>query len=186
MKKLKNIRGRTSRKERLAETHKLNARRTRAFGDLRYKAGSWDRERRVIARCDYTDEGLEVRYIVTNIENVVAKLVYEQIYCRRALCENWIKDIKETRCDRMSCSQFKANAFRLLLHALAYILIYQVQKRLSGKTSVSQFQRNFVHIAVLVRENRHTVQFRFAKSYHAAKAFRTCSKRFGAESLLAA
>jgi hypothetical protein len=186
MKRLKTIRAITGREERQAENHLLNARRARAFGDLRYKAGSWDRERRVIARCDYTDEGLEVRYIVTNIENVVARLVYEQIYCRRALCENWIKNIKETHCDRMSCSQFLANAFRLLLHALAYILIYQVQERLSDKTSVSQFQRHFVHIAVLVRENRHTVQFRFAKSYHAAKAFRACSKRFGAQSLLTA
>ena len=142
--------------------------------------------RRVIARCDYTDSGMEVRYIVTNIENVVARVVYENIYCKRALCEMWIKSVKETRCERMSCSQFKANAFRLLLHALAYILIYQVQQRLPERTSITQFQRNFINIAVRVQESRHTVHFRISQSYHAAKAFRTCSKRLGAESLIVA
>ncbi|MBK9282473.1 MAG: transposase [Candidatus Obscuribacter sp.] len=34
------------------------------------RARSWDRERRVIARCDYTDSGLEVRYVVTNLQDI--------------------------------------------------------------------------------------------------------------------
>lgn len=186
IKRMKEIRAIPSRTDRLDAERQFNGRRARAFGDLRYKAGSWDRMRRVIARCDYTDSGMEVRYIVTNIENVVARLVYENIYCKRALCEMWIKNVKETRCERMSCSQFKANAFRLLLHALAYTLIYQVQQRLPERTSISQFQRNFINIAVRVQESRHTVHFRISQSYHAAKAFRTCSKRLGAESLIAA
>jgi hypothetical protein len=183
---LKKIRGIPSREERLEENDQFNSRRVRTFGDFKYKADSWDRERRVIARCDYTDAGLEVRYIVTNITKVVAKLVYEQIYCRRALCEGWIKNMKETNCHRMSCSQFKANAFRLLLHAMAYSLIHQVQMRLPTRTSFTQFQRKYIFVAVHIKENRHTVHFRMAKSYSHAKEFRQCAKRLGAQSLVAA
>ncbi|MBK9282470.1 MAG: transposase [Candidatus Obscuribacter sp.] len=58
----------------------------------------------------------------------------------------WIKSIKETRCDRLECSQFKSNMFRLLMHALAYILIHQVQIRLEQNGSVTQFQRTFIHV----------------------------------------
>ncbi len=183
---MKRIRGITSKDERLEENGEFNSRRVRTFGDFKYKAGSWDRERRVIARCDYTDSGLEVRYIVTNITKSVAKIVYEQIYCRRALCEGWIKNMKETNCQRLSCSQFKANAFRLLLHAMAYSLIHQVQLRLPVRTSFTQFQRKYISVAVHIKENRHTVQFRMAKSYTHAKEFRQCAKRLGAKSPVAA
>lgn len=184
--KVKEIRGTTQRSERLSKNARLAERRARVFGELIYKAGSWDRERKVIARCDYTDEGLDVRYVVTNIIGLAAKDIYEKVYCRRAMCEMWIKNIKETRCNRMSCGQFKANAFRLILHGLAYTLMHQVQLRLGEKTSIAQFQRNFIHVAVHVRETRHLVQLRMAKSYHAAKAFRLCSKRLGAGDLVAA
>ena len=61
----------------------FQSRRIRTFADFKSKADSWDRERRVIARCDYSDDGLETRYLVTNITKPVARLVYEQIYCRR-------------------------------------------------------------------------------------------------------
>jgi hypothetical protein len=167
----------------------MQGRRVRVYGDFFYQAGSWDRERRVISRCDYTDEGHDVRYVVTNIRHYTASQIYEDIYCQRALAEMWIKNLKETRCTRLSCSQFKANMFRLLLHALAYLLIHQVRLRLPEhcqRMSVAQFQRNFVHVAVQVYERNDLVCFRIAQSYHAASAFRLASKRLGATSLLAA
>ncbi|MBS1993985.1 MAG: IS1380 family transposase [Cyanobacteria bacterium SZAS LIN-3] len=184
--KVKEIRGTVNREERLSKNAAFEERRARVYGEFMYQAGSWDRERKVIARCDYTDEGLEVRYVVTNIIGLATGDIYEKIYCKRALCEMWIKNIKETRCDRLSCGQFKANAFRLLLHALAYTLMHQVQLRLGEKTSIAQFQRNFIHVAVHVSEDRHLVRFRIARSYHAAKMFRLCSKRLAAGNLVAA
>ncbi|MBK9141573.1 MAG: transposase [Candidatus Melainabacteria bacterium] len=51
------------------------ARRVRLYGEFMYAARSWDRERRVIARCDYTDEGLKVRYVVTNIRGTLSPTV---------------------------------------------------------------------------------------------------------------
>ena len=185
-KKIKEIRAIADCKKRMAEHKEFTGRYARSYGDFKYQAKSWDRERRVIARCDRTDEGLDVRYIVTNIEKPVAKVVYEDLYCGRATCEAWIKNIKQTKCERMSCRQFKSNFFRLLLHAFAYNLIYQVQLRLSERTSVAQFQRNFIHVAVHVEEWGDLVRFHIARSYHAAKAFRLASRRLGAQTPQAA
>ncbi|MBU6451044.1 MAG: IS1380 family transposase [Cyanobacteria bacterium REEB67] len=183
---MKRIRGIDDREQRLKAGKDFHSRRARAFGDFKYKAESWDRERRVIARCDYTDDGLEVRYIVTNITKPVAKHVYEQIYCRRALCEGWIKNMKETNCSRLSCSQFKANAFRLLLHALAYSLINQLQSKFSERISFAQFQRRYIAVSVQICEKRQSVQFKMASSYAHAKEFRRCAKSFGARTTVAA
>jgi hypothetical protein len=189
MKKMSEVRSIKDPKKRRKSFADTQSRRVRVYGDFLYQAGSWDRERRVISRCDYTDEGHDVRYVVTNIRYYTAAQIYEDIYCQRALAEMWIKNMKETRCTRLSCSQFKANMFRLLLHALAYLLIHQVRQRLPEhcqRMSVAQFQRNFVHVAVQVSERNDLACFRIAKSYHAAREFRLASKRLGATSLLAA
>jgi Transposase DDE domain group 1 len=186
MSAVRSIKDPKKRRKSFADTQ---SRRVRVYGDFLYKAGSWDRERRVVSRCDYTDEGHDVRYVVTNIQHYTAGQIYEEFYCQRALAELWIKNLKETRCTRLSCSQFKANMFRLLLHALAYLLIHQVRLRLPEhcqRMSVTQFQRHFVHVAVQVHERNDLVCFRIAQSYHAAREFRLVSKRLGATSLLAA
>ena len=161
-KRLKEISSTYDKDKRQQARQEFEHRRARVYGETSYAARSWDRERRVIARCDYTDSGLEVRYVVTNLTGYQARQVYEDVYCRRARCEMWIKSIKETRCDRLSCSQFKSNMFRLLMHALAYILIHQVQIRLEQNGSVTQFQRTFIHVAVRVRETRKGVEFQIA------------------------
>jgi len=186
---MKQIRSTHNPKERRRKAAEERDRRVRICGEFMYQARSWDRERRVICRCDYSDTGLEVRYVVTNIKVFTPQQIYENIYCQRALVELWIKNIKETRCDRLSCSQFKSNMFRLLLHAMAYVLIHQVKQRLPEKyrqITVRQFQREFVNVAAHVRETGRHVQFRFARSYHLARHFRTASRRLGASSLLAA
>jgi hypothetical protein len=189
LEKMKEVRSIPDADERRAKYREGLMRRVRVYGEFMYQAGSWDRERRVICRCDYTDEGPQVRYVVTNIRVYTALQLYEEVYCRRALAELWIKNLKETRCDRLSCRQFKSNMFRLLLHALAYLLIYQARRRLPGhlqRISFNQFRRQFVNVAVHVRETRERIRFRFPQTYEAAKHYRLAVKRLGGQSLLAA
>lgn len=41
-------------------------------------------------------------------------------YCSRGQSESFVKDLKNAlRAERLSCHRFAANAFRLLLHAIA-------------------------------------------------------------------
>lgn len=184
--KYKEIRSLRDPKERAEKMAAEQARRVRLYGEFMYAARSWDRERRVIARCDYTDEGLKVRYVVTNIRGTLSPTVYEEIYCKRAVCELSIKNLKETGCTRMSCSQFKTNMFRLLLHAMAYVLAHQVRLKLERpRMSIGELRRRLFNVAAQIRETRTEVFVRISRTYHAAKEFRLVSKRLGATSLLA-
>jgi Transposase DDE domain group 1 len=95
----------------------------RYHASFRYRAGSWTKPRRVVAKVEWHPGELlpRVGFIVTNLtrpaEGVVA------FYNHRGTAEQWIKEGKAAvRWTRLSCRGFAANAVRLQLHALAYNL----------------------------------------------------------------
>jgi hypothetical protein len=89
-----------------------------------YQAGGWPRPRRVVAKVEITPQGSQRRYVVTNLTQPAA-VVYRQVYVQRgAVPEQPIGEMKNgLRCERLSSSGFCANAFRLLVHALAYAIV---------------------------------------------------------------
>ena len=97
-------------------------RRYREFYD---GAGSWSRVERIIARVEAGPEGVDTRFIVTNLSGGSARSLYERNYCKRGHAENHIKAWKRhLAADRTSCSRATANQFRLLLHTAAYRLMW--------------------------------------------------------------
>ena len=68
-----------------------NKEKVRRFFQTRYGAKSWSKERRVIARVEATEQGTDVRYIVSNLPGR-AKHLYEKVYCARGKMENLIKE----------------------------------------------------------------------------------------------
>jgi Transposase DDE domain group 1 len=95
----------------------------RSYASFSYRAGSWTKPRRVVAKVEWHPGELypRVGFIVTNMarpaENVVA------FYNKRGTCEQWIKEGKGAiKWTRLWCRPFAANAVRLQLHALAYNL----------------------------------------------------------------
>jgi hypothetical protein len=95
----------------------------RSCANFTYRAGSWTKPRRVVAKVEWHPGELypRVGFIVTNMarpaENVVG------FYNKRGTCEQWIKEGKGAiKWTRLSCRSFAANAVRLQLHALAYNL----------------------------------------------------------------
>lgn len=142
--------------------------RVRIVEDFYYQARSWNVERRVICRCDYTEEGVEFRFVITNAKAGKPKWVYETKYCGRGQCENWIKELKFMNCDRLSCQEFEANQFRLLLHAFAYILVREVRERISKtcrKLSIENIRLRFIKIGVLVRNSARKIWLHWSSSY---------------------
>lgn len=95
------------------------------FQDLPdYQAGTWDRPRRVIAKCEVTTQGgANRRYVVTNLTETPAH-IYSQIYVRRGDApERAIQELKHgLQIDRLSSHRFFANAFAMQCHLLAYAL----------------------------------------------------------------
>ncbi|MBA2376083.1 MAG: IS1380 family transposase, partial [Rubrobacter sp.] len=94
----------------------------RLFSEDLYRAGSWERARRVVYKAEAMEQGTNRRFVATTRADA-PKDLYE-FYAGRGEGENWIKDFKlHIKCDRLSCHRFIANQFRLLLHAVAYWLM---------------------------------------------------------------
>jgi hypothetical protein len=103
--------------------------KARLFSEGSYRAGSWEHARRVVYKAEAMEQGTNTRFLVTTrIDG--PKDLYE-FYVRRGESENWIKDFKlHLKADRLSCSRFIANQFRLLLHACAYWLMDALRRKL--------------------------------------------------------
>jgi len=63
----------------------------RRYTETRYGAKSWGCERRVAARIEATAQGLDIRYVVTNLQGGSAEWLYDTLYCARGQAENLIK-----------------------------------------------------------------------------------------------
>jgi Transposase DDE domain group 1 len=97
----------------------------RRFKEFFDGAASWDRVERIIARVEVGTEGPDTRFIVTSLKQRNARIVYEDVYCRRGQAENHIKSWKtHLAADRTSCTKAAANQLRLFLHAGAYWLMW--------------------------------------------------------------
>jgi hypothetical protein len=97
----------------------------RRFKEFFDGAASWSRVERIIARVEVGAEGPDTRFVVTNLKLRNARVLYEDVYCRRGQAENHIKSWKtHLAADRTSCTKATANQFRLFLHAGAYWLMW--------------------------------------------------------------
>jgi hypothetical protein len=105
------------------------------YHSLYYKAESWNKHRRVVAKVEVSDQSLNLRFIVTDLEKATANVLYSQLYCHRGRAELCIKDHKlYLKSDRTSCHRFMANQFRLFLHSAAYVLIHALKTNILRTT----------------------------------------------------
>ena len=110
--------------------------KVRLLDEVGYRAGSWKRFRRVVMKAEAMARGLNRRFVVTNLEGT-PEAVYD-FYVQRGDAENRIKDLKNALfADRLSCSSFAANRFRLLLHAAAYLLMHALRGHPAGSELAS-------------------------------------------------
>ena len=155
-------------------------RRIRVYGEISYQARTWSADRRIICRCDYTDSGLECRYVVTNISVACPQHLYEHEYCPHANVERSIKEFKNGLLLRLSCENFTANAFRLILHAFAYQLLYHLKQFLPAKLqslSIESVRKMFINIAAKVSCSERRVYWALSNTYtHAVDFLRVCRR----------
>jgi hypothetical protein len=140
----------------------------RKVGQISWRGRGYTEDMKVICRADYSDEGPELRFVITNRKKGNPRWLYEDRYCGRCQCENWIKELKSIACDRLSCQEFAANQFRLMEHTFAYILLLEVRERLSkicGSISVEQVIQKFIRIGVLVTESVRRVTLKWSSTY---------------------
>jgi hypothetical protein len=89
-----------------------------------YQAGTWPHPRRIVAKIEHTPQGSQRRFVVTDREEAPAAVYREWYVPRGAVPEQPIDEMKNgLQADRLSACGFRANAFRLLVHTLAYALV---------------------------------------------------------------
>jgi len=119
----------------------------RAFAGFDYKAGTWERARRVIIKAEITNGELNPRFIVSNLPFPAQKAY--GFYCGRGDIENRIKEFKlDLYAGRTSCHRFIANQFRLLLHAAASVLMTAIQEAAKG-TDLAKAQAGTIRLRLL-------------------------------------
>jgi hypothetical protein len=129
----------------------------RLFTSFTYRAESWKRYRRVVAKVEYMAKGPNQRFVVTNI-HLPPQRLYDEIYVLRGETENRIKELKlELKAERLSCHRFLANQFRLFLHTFAYCLFWLLRQHLRGTefacAQVGTLRLKLLKIAERVNEN---------------------------------
>ena len=139
------------------------------YTSLSYQTRSWSRARRIIAKIEYTALGKNLRLVVTNRVGRAESIFdwYEQ----RGQAENFIKDLKnEVAADRLSCSAYRANAFRLQLHALAYNLLV-LFRRLAlrgtalGSATIGTIRLRLLKVGARVRRSVRRLCFHLASGW---------------------
>src|SRR6201994_2545200 len=149
----------------------------RRYCEVRYGARSWRCERRVGARIEATTQGLDIRYVVTNIARGSAQWLYDSLYCARGQAENLIKLHKtQLASDRPSCRSALANQVRLVLHTAAYWLMLAVRdaiprERDLAKAEFATLRLKLLKIAARVVEMASRVRLAFAAACPHADLF---------------
>jgi len=150
----------------------------RDYTETLYAAETWKSRRRIVARIEATYQGLDTRYVVTNISHCGAQWLYDSLYCARGQAENLIKRHKsQLASDRTSCRSPLANQMRLTLHTAAYWLmrtlrdaIPRPQALASGEFSTIRLR--LLKIAVRVKETASRIRLAFAANCPDAALFR--------------
>jgi hypothetical protein len=124
-------------------------RKQRVFGEFAYAAATWDRERRVLAKAEFSSHGENPRFVVTSVAGDPQSL-YDELYCQRGDMENRIKEQQlDLFAGRTSCREFLANQFRLLLSSAAYVLIESLRRLGLAETKLARAQAGTIRLQLL-------------------------------------
>ena len=113
------------------EDSKASGQPARRFKEFQWSTrDSWSRQRRVIAKAEWTGGSANPRFVVTSLNAEEApQRLYEEIYCARGDMENRIKECQlDLLADRTSAATMRANQLRLWFASMAYALICALRR----------------------------------------------------------
>ena len=157
----------------------------RLFSGFTYSAKSWRRSRRIIAKAEHHENGSNLRFLVTNMQQD-AQTLYDEGYCPRGDMENGIKQLKlDLSSDRNSCSKFLANQFRLLLSSFAYLLVSALRRDALPETPIKKaycgtIRLTLFKIGAVIIKNTRRIQVLLSSAYPYQELFMTAHQRLTA------
>lgn len=167
--------------ERTAAESAASARHYRIVYGILHNGVNWTKERPLLVRVDFTDKGLDIRSVVTNIEGSTAEAIYEEKYCRRSRIEMFIKENKSHCKVPLSCQSFIANQFRFTaIQGLAYMLMHMMREQLPSslnKIALNTLRNRFVLIPVRIVETARRLHWQLSSVHPNSEAvIRMCKK----------
>jgi Transposase DDE domain group 1 len=136
--------------EQAKRAYACSGRKVTRFHSTRYQAGTWSRSRRVVIKVEVSEQGVNTRFVVTDMEHARTQVLYQHIYCARGQAENEIKDHKlYLKSDRTACHRFEANQFRLLLHSAAYVLLETFRREVLKTTQWASATMETIQLRIL-------------------------------------
>ena len=151
------------------------------FISFTYQAGTWHKPQQCYSKIESTGKGLNVRHIVSNMEEAGARAIYFGFYVKRGeASENRIKEVKNM-CfsDRLSDHGFWANFIRLFLSCLAYEMflllkgaIMKTGFELAKKWQVGTIRASLLKIGATIKTTKRRVYYRFSKAFVHQELFR--------------
>jgi Transposase DDE domain group 1 len=160
-------------------------RKATRFHSTRYQAGTWSRARRVVIKVEVSVQGVNTRFVVTDMEQARTQVLYRQIYCARGQMENESKDHKlYLKSDRTSCHRFEANQVRLFLHSAAYMLLDTLRREVLRTTpwacaTMETIQLRLLKLGARVQEFKDRIKISLPSSCPVAPVLRRCVTLLG-------
>ena len=161
----------------------------RYFKDFRWTTRrSWSRERRVVAKAEFTKDEANPRFVVTSLRRAEckARYLYEKLYCARGEMENRIKECQlDLYADRTSTATMRANQLRLWLASMAYLLLCAVRRiglhhTPFAKASCGTIRLKLLKIGALVRISVRRIKIAMASGCPAAHHWGCAAVRLNA------
>jgi hypothetical protein len=122
-----------------------------------------------------------LRFLVTNCKGRASEVF--AFYNDRGECENRIEEFKNGfHADRLSCHRFLANAFRLLLHGIAYNLVNLFRllqlPQAWRSTQIETLRARLFKIGARIRETARCIRVHLATGWPWQSLFREVSLAF--------
>jgi len=167
---------RTGRPERRFKTFMWTTRRT------------WSRQRRVVAKAEWTQGEVNPRFVVTSLrrDECTAKYLYEKVYCARGEMENRIKECQlDLYADRTSAATMRANQLRLWFYSMAYVLLCALRRiglhdTAFAKATCGTIRLKLLKIGALVRISVRRIKIAMASACPAAQDWGRAAIRLAA------
>jgi hypothetical protein len=149
---------------------------------------SWSRERRVVAKAEWTQDEANPRFLVTSLTRAEckARYLYEKVYCARGDMENRIKECQlDLYADRTSTATMRANQLRLWFASMAYLLLCALrriglEKTNFAKATCGTIRLKLLKIGALVRISVRRIKIAMASACPAAVSWALAAARLAA------
>ena len=168
------------------EDSKASGQPARRFTEFSWSTrDSWSRERRVIAKAEWTKGAANPRFVVTSLsaEDAAPQRLYEEIYCARGDMENRIKECQlDLFADRTPAATLRANQLRLWFASMAYVLLcalrrIALQHTQFARATCGTIRLKLLKIGALVRTSVRRIKFAMASGCPYQRDFATAHQQ---------